>query len=61
MDGVNKSKMQVSVSMDLSLLKTIDEARGMVKRSTYIDYLLKKGLIAVMKKREAEMNAEKDP
>ncbi len=59
MDGVNKSKMQVSVSMDPSLLKTIDEARGMVKRSTYIDYLLKKGLIVVMKKREAEMNAEK--
>ncbi len=61
MDGVNKSKMQVSVSMDHSLLKIIDEERGLVKRSTYIDYLLKKGLLVVMKKREAEMNAKKEP
>ncbi len=57
MDRENKAKMlSVSVSMDPAILKIIDEARGLVKRSTYIDYLLKKGLLTVMKKKEAEIS-----
>lgn len=57
MNGENRGKMQsVSVSMDPSILKIIDDERGLVKRSTYIDYLLKKGLLDVMKQQEAALN-----
>lgn len=57
MDGAISEKMQsVSVSMAPSILRIIDEERGMVKRSTYIDYLLKKGLLDVMKQKEASIN-----
>ena len=50
MNVKNKAK-SVTISFDPSLLKLIDEKRGMIKRSTYIDHLLKKQLLPILKKR----------
>jgi metal-responsive CopG/Arc/MetJ family transcriptional regulator len=37
-------KMKVSVSLDEDLLATIDLKRGNVKRSTFLNDLIKKGM-----------------
>ena len=39
-------KIRVSVCLSEKLMKRIDEERGLVKRSTYIEHLLKLGLEA---------------
>jgi len=46
----NKTKI-ITISLDMNLLKFIDEERGLIKRSTYIRYLLGKQILPMLKQR----------
>ena len=49
--GIKNKAKSVTISFDPSLLRFIDEERGLVTRSRYIDFLLKKQLLPIRKKR----------
>ena len=49
---------RVTISLDPITMKIIDEERGLIKRSTYIDYLLKKQLLPILTKRATAIRDE---
>ena len=42
---------RTSICLDSTIMKIVDEQRGLIKRSTYIDYLLKLQLLPILKER----------
>jgi len=46
----NKHKI-ITISIDLNLLKFIDEERGLINRSAYIRYLIGEQLSPILKQR----------
>lgn len=52
--GYNEKAISVTVSFDPSVIRTIDELRGLITRSKYIDFLLKKQLLLILKQRGEE-------
>lgn len=52
--GVKNKAKSVTISFDPSVLKIIDEERGLITRSKYIDFLLKKQLLPIVKQRGEE-------
>ncbi|MBA7625577.1 hypothetical protein ES703_33008 [subsurface metagenome] len=52
--GYNEKAKSITVSFDPSVIRTIDELRGLITRSKYIDFLLKKQLLLILKQRGEE-------
>ena len=51
-------KARITVTIDASVLRTIDKERGeLITRSRYVDHVLKKGLLTLMKERTREEDA----
>jgi metal-responsive CopG/Arc/MetJ family transcriptional regulator len=47
-------KFHIGITIDKELLREIEELRGMAKRSTFINELLRLGIKAYMEKKERE-------
>ncbi|MEM2105501.1 MAG: ribbon-helix-helix domain-containing protein [Candidatus Bathyarchaeia archaeon] len=54
-------KDYIGVTIDRELLKEIEEQRGMTKRSTFINELLRLGLKAYKLQQQAKTKADKEP
>lgn len=52
---------RVTISIDPIVLKFVDEERGLIKRSTYIDYLLKKQILPILKERQKKGITDGNP
>ncbi len=50
--------VRVTVSLDPIILETIDEARGLTKRSTFVNDLLRKQLESILKKQQKGITVE---
>jgi metal-responsive CopG/Arc/MetJ family transcriptional regulator len=51
--------VRVTLSLDPIILETIDEERGLAKRSTFVNDLLRKQLAPILKKQQKETTVEK--
>ena len=51
--------VRVPLSLDPIILETIDEERGLAKRSTFVNDLLRKQLAPILKKQQKETTVEK--
>ena len=51
--------VRVTLSLAPIILETIDEERGLAKRSTFVNDLLRKQLAPILKKQQKETTVEK--
>ncbi len=58
--GVNSKIRRVTISLKPSLLEIIDEQRGLIPRSTFIDNLIRKQLQPILEEREGSPSRDGD-
>ena len=58
--GVNSKIRRVTISLKPSLIEIIDEQRGLIPRSTFIDNLIRKQLQPILEEREGSPSRDGD-